>query len=254
MGRLSASNSPNDNFLKNCFVIIDAHCHCYELGEGEELADKVLAVSDDYESSLRSLELGEKYPGKVIPCVGVHPWEIERGRIDDVAKVLRLVEERDVKCIGEVGLDKRFVPGSFEAQLAAFRRFLAMAREYDLIVNVHAPDAWREVLEELRKADVDRAVIHWYTGPLDLLDEIADLGYFIGINPAAKIQKKHVEVIKQAPRHIILTESDAPYDYRGLKLTPKLIRETIELIARLWGVSSDYVEELVSNNFAKLIG
>ena len=235
-------------------MIVDAHCHCYELGEGEELADRVLAVSDDYQSSLKSVELGEKYPGRVIPCVGVHPWEIDRGKVGEVDLVLRLVERGDVRCIGEVGLDKRFVPESFEAQLAVFRRFLAAAREYDLVVNVHAPDAWRDVVEELRRVDVDRAVIHWYTGPLDLLEEVAGLGYFIGVNPAAKVQRKHVEVIRRAPQHIVLTESDAPYDYRGLRLMPRLIHDTIRLIAEVWGVPRDYVEELVASNFARLIG
>jgi len=235
-------------------MIVDAHCHCHELGNLDDLADVVLAVSDDYDSSVKTVELAEQLSDRVIACVGVHPWEIDHGRVDDVEKVMGLISKRDViRCVGEVGLDKRFVPRSFGTQLNVFRRFLAVAREYDLVVNVHAPDAWRDVVEELRRADIDRAVIHWYTGPLDLIDEIVDLGYFIGINPAAKIQRKHVEVIRHVPRHAVVTESDAPYEYRGLRLMPSLIRDTLTLISQIWGISVEDVREQIYSNFRRLI-
>jgi len=120
------------------------------------------------------------------------------------------------------------------------------------VVNVHAPDAWADVVEELRRSDVDRALIHWYTGPLHLLDTIRDLGYYISINPAVTIQKKHQEVAAAADRRIVLVESDGPYEYRGLRLVPPLIEKTVEKMAELWSTTPEYVREIVEENAKRL--
>jgi Mg-dependent DNase len=120
------------------------------------------------------------------------------------------------------------------------------------VVNVHAPDAWTDAVEELRRADVGRALIHWYTGPLDLLETIRDLGYYISINPVLTIQKKHQVAAKAADRRIVLVESDGPYEYRGMRLAPPAIRKTVEKLAELWETTQVYVVEVVENNAARL--
>lgn len=229
----------------------DNHVHCHEFPR-EELEGYVkewnlVCVSDDLQSSRKTLELEV-----AVKCLGVHPWQVEKAQPGDLEAVLKLIERSEVQCIGEVGLDKRFVPHSLDKQKEYFRIFLKTARELDLVVNVHAPDAWTDVVEELRKADVDRALIHWYTGPLELLETIRDLGYYISINPAVVIQKKHQEVAKAADRRIVLVESDGPYEYRGMKLAPPAIRKTVEKLAELWGTTQEYVVEVVENNATRL--
>jgi len=57
-------------------------------------------------------------------------------------------------------------------------------------LNIHAAGTWKEVLEYLIKYDINRALIHWYTGPIDLVKEIERLGYYISINPALKVGQK----------------------------------------------------------------
>jgi TatD DNase family protein len=231
--------------------VFDNHVHCHEFPR-EELEGYVkgwtlACVSDDLQSSRKTLELEG-----VIKCLGIHPWQVEKAEPGDLEAVLRLIERSEAPCIGEVGLDRRFVPHGFDKQREYFRAFLKLARELDLVVNVHAPDAWTDAVEELRRADIDRALIHWYTGPLDLLETIRDLGYYISINPAVTIQKKHQEAAKAADRRFVLVESDGPYEYRGMRLTPPAILKTVEKLAELWDAAEDHVREVVETNAKRL--
>jgi Mg-dependent DNase len=206
-----------------------------------------VCVSDDLSSSRKTLELDN-----VVKCLGIHPWHVDKAEPGDLEAVLRLIERLEVPCVGEVGLDRRFVPHSFDRQREYFRAFLKLARELDLVVNVHAPDAWADVVDELRRADVDRALIHWYTGPLDLLESIKDLGYYVSINPAVVMQKKHQAVARAVDRRIVVLESDGPYEYKGMRLAPPAIVRTVEKLAELWDATQEYVREVVETNAKRL--
>ena len=231
--------------------MFDNHVHCHEFPRDEITQYQkdwtLVCVSDDLESSKKTVELQG-----VVKCIGIHPWQVERAEPGDLNTTLRLIEKWEVPCVGEVGLDKKFVPHSYDKQVEYFRAFLKLARELDLVVNVHAPDAWQDALEMLRRADVDRAIIHWFTGPLQLLETIKDYGYYITINPAVAIQRKHQEVAKTADRRIVLLESDGPYEYRGMRLAPPVIKNTVEKLSELWEGPKDYVVEVVETNAKRL--
>ncbi len=236
-------------------VLIDSHIHLHEYGDEVYKYCGIhclylIAVSDDLESSRRTLELRNNC-WNVIPAVGIHPWSISEGADKYLSQVLELVSEANF--VGEVGLDKKFVPQTYEKQLTVFREFLKVAKEYGKGISVHAAGAWVDVLRELEKHDAKVAVIHWYTGPTELLNTIKSLGYYIGVNPAIKIQKKMKEVVKAAPLEILLTESDGPYNYRKLKLGPELIHDTIKIIAELKGISEAEVANAIKQNFKSLM-
>ncbi len=233
--------------------LVDAHCHLHEFLDFRirELAEKftIVAVSDDEPSSKRTLELAEKYD-TVIPCIGVHPWCADKVTMDEVERVCKLADK--AMCIGEVGLDTKFVPDTIEKQREIFLKFLRIAKEYSLPMNIHSAGAWREVYELILKYDIERAVFHWYTGPLDLLEDIIKHGFYISINAAVKIQKKHQEVARRVPLDNMLVESDGPYSYRGLELEPTLIPETIRLLSQLLNIDEKTILEKVRSNLARL--
>ncbi len=246
----------NNSFIcREGEVIIDSHIHLHEYGDevsrycGSKCL-RLIAVSDDLESSKHTIELGKRC-WNVVSAVGIHPWSISEGADKYLNQVLELA--REVQFIGEVGLDKKFVPQTYERQLSVFREFLRIASEYGKGVSVHAAGAWSDVLRELEKHDVKVAIIHWYTGPTELLNSIRSLGYYIGVNPAIKIQRKMREVVKAAPLEMLLTESDGPYNYRGMSLGPELIRETIGIIAELKGVGGAEVIEAIKQNFKSIM-
>ncbi|MEM0490605.1 MAG: TatD family hydrolase [Ignisphaera sp.] len=240
-------------------IIIDAHCHIHEFPDEEikdieKLVTHLIAVSDDYRSSIRTLDLAKRYRW-IIPSVGLHPWSVDANSIDEAKKISDLVREKgnEIRILGEVGLDKRFKQDTYHHQLKVFEIFIELAKEMNMILNIHAAGAWREMLNMLTKNDISMAIIHWYTGPLELIKEINDRGYLITVNPAITIQQKQKDVVVQAPIDMILVESDAPYEYKGLELHPKQIPNVIKYIAMIKKISEEEVYEAVSRNTHNLL-
>ncbi len=240
-------------------AILDAHCHLHEYHDDEvetigNLEIMIIAVSNDYASSLRTLDLAKKFQW-IVPAVGIHPWEITSDSLQDVELIQRLVVENldRIKILGEIGLDARFRKETLHIQQDVFKRFLDIAREFNLAVNIHSVDTWRDILSLLQKFDIGLAIFHWYTGPKELLKEIKDCGYFISINPAVKIQNKHRAIVAEAPLDIILVESDAPYEYRGMKMHPSMVFEVIKEIAMIKNLDLNETIELIKANSAKIL-
>ncbi len=234
----------------------DMHCHLSEFSEAEveQIMDslpglRVVAVSEDLRTFDKVVDLAQRYQGRVVPCAGFHPWSLKDHPMEEAWQLLRLAERLGVSCIGEVGLDRRFLPEeTFAAQRRVFETYAKTARELDALLNIHSPGAWREALSLIVEVGVERAMFHWYTGPLDLVGEIVGRGYMISINAAAKVQSKSIEIAKAAPLEGMVFESDGPYDYHGVRLTPLMIPELAELVARVRGASVDEVLSAVNEN------
>ncbi len=236
-------------------VYVDAHCHLHDFNEKRIeffLKQKliIVSVSEDLETSRKTLFLSSEH-NNIYGCVGIHPWEVGKLPRSQVKEVEKLAEKAD--CVGEVGLDKKFVPQTWHKQIPIFQRMVDLALELDLPLNVHAAGAWHEIIEILEHKGVTKAIIHWYTGPLDLLDKICELGYFITVNPSIKFQRKQRIVVEKAPMNILLTESDGPYNYRGMFLEPTLVKEAIKEIALLKNMSQTEVEKGVEENFRRIL-
>lgn len=240
-------------------MIYDIHSHAYEYSR-EQLESflrdlRLVAVSVDLESALKVLELERAFPGRVIACLGLHPWKIGREPLHVTRTIAWLAERAGVRCIGEVGLDRRFLDQhTWALQLRVFREFIALARELGAFLNVHAPDAWGKALGVLAEEGAERAVFHWYTGPVELAEVIASRGYYISINPALRVQEKHARVAREVPLSYLVFESDGPYEYRGLSLSPSMVRSTMELVAKEKGVALEEVMRVSRENSERLIG
>ncbi|RLG47723.1 MAG: TatD family deoxyribonuclease, partial [Thermoproteota archaeon] len=234
--------------------LVDAHCHLHEYGfeEAVRIAGEmvVVAVSDDADSSLETLSISRALDS-VVPCVGIHPWEVGPDSLREAERVCSLALESGAPCLGEVGLDRRFRASTFNRQVEVFRVFVDLAREHDLSLNVHAAGAWREVYEMVR--GVERVLFHWYTGPLDLLDLIVDSGFFVSVNPSVEVQERQRRVLERVPLENLLTESDGPYRYRGLELSPWLIPRVVRAVAEVKGVSPGEVVEAVYGNLRRFL-
>ncbi|MEM2005540.1 MAG: TatD family hydrolase [Zestosphaera sp.] len=235
---------------------VDSHIHLNEYSEVERLNYcgredlELIAVSEDLKSSLTNLTLMRECRN-VRAAVGMHPWLVDKVSGEDFSEILRLINE--VEFIGEVGLDKRFVPDTLESQMRVFTEFVRKAEESGKGLLLHAAGAWREVLDVVTKASVSVAVMHWYTGPTELITKIREHGYYIGVNAALIRQPKAREVVRQTPLDTILTESDGPYEYRGLRLGPDLIQILVKEIAVIKGLRPEEVVDEVYNNYLELI-
>lgn len=241
--------------------LYDMHCHLHEFSDAEiaEMLEsmkglKVVAVSEDVKSFNRTLDLASSFGGRVVPCAGFHPWSIRDHRIEEAWDLMRLAKRVGVTCVGEVGLDRRFLdPATLPAQARVFEAQLEAAKELGALVNIHAPDAWREALDLLARHGVERAMFHWYSGPVTLVDDIARRGYYISVNVALKVQQRTREVARRVPADRLVLESDGPYNYHGLRLTPLMLPELVDMVAGLRGVDVGSLIVQVNSNSRRLL-
>jgi len=231
---------------------VDAHCHLVEFkySDIKKLIRNtiIIAVSEDFESSLKTLKITNN---NVIPCVGIHPWNIKEDAFIELEKLEKLIADSNISCMGEVGLDKKFVAHTWKVQVKIFNRLVEIAKEYELILNLHAAGAWKDVFERVKAARISKAIFHWYTGPFHLLNEIVNEGYMITVNPSIIMQKKQRELVMKMDLRNVLSESDGPYKYRGLYLTPSLIPKLISYIASLKGLNEEYVRKIIYDNLRR---
>ena len=236
-------------------MLVDAHCHAHAFSDAElrEFSEiRIIAVSEDLESGRRTIGLSKRF-NNIIPFVGIHPWNLESISEKELEEVLEILRLSGAMGIGEVGVDGR-IKRSIRRQVEVFKLFCEISAELDLPMNVHALDAWDQVFEIMLKMDVRRALFHWYTGPIKLLRDIGEAGYYISINPAVRVQPKHRRVLENAELDMIMTESDGPYNYRGLRLKPTMISDLIEFISNVKGVDRTSIEKIIERNFERFLG
>jgi TatD DNase family protein len=247
-------------------MLIDTHCHLDRylhkrfgkvihpiLQQIEEQQILTLSNSLDLTSYNTNCKIARK-SRYVIPTFGIHPWNAHK-YINRIELIKKLINK--AKIVGEIGLDHYYVKDRtrYPAQAKIFRLFLSETR--DKIVSVHTKGAERAVLNLLRTYGSQKVVIHWFSGDLEVLDEMIKEGYYFSIVPEVRFSDHIKEIVKRVPLKQILTETDnpgGPVSYMGEKGLPVLIRIVVEEIARVKGVSLKQIEKTVEYNLIRLAG
>jgi TatD DNase family protein len=247
-------------------MLVDAHSHVdrYDLvGEGalesalEEITQhRIFTISNsmDLSSYERNLAIGEMC-GLVLPIFGVHPWNASQyaHRLEELSEA---IEQSPM--IGEIGLDYYFVKDASEYpdQRRVFEFFLSAAREQGKIVNLHTKGAEEAVLELLDRYDIPRAMVHWYSGPLDIFRELAARGVYFTIGVEV-LYSEHIQTIAQEiPLGQLLTETDnpgGPKEFIGGPGMPVLVREVVQGIAEVRETTVEAITQTVHTNLLQLI-
>lgn len=245
-------------------MLIDAHAHldyyrdpewARAKSEMESMQILTFSVTTSVRDYLRVKRLSSE-SNLVVPCFGIHPWYAP-----DFVHNLEALEPfiQETPMIGEIGLDHGFVtdPLQWEAQERLLSFFLAKANDQDKIVNVHMFGAAAEVMECLTRYDVRRAILHWYSGPLDVLAQLADRGCYFTVGWQVVVSKEIQDVARAIPDHLLLTETDNPFAQEGLagsRGMPNIVHRVIAKMARLRRTTPEEVERLVTANLLALIG
>ena len=229
------------------YSLIDAHAHLDELVDLTESLQEartagvhgIIAVGMDVDSNRKVLQIAQANPGYVYPALGYHPWDIKEEEVDATLSFIRSHVNESV-ALGEIGLDYK-IKVKKELQWRVFGELLNTALESDRPVIVHSRFSHRRAFEMVRERKIKRAVFHWYSGPVDLLDKILAMDYFISATPALAYSPPHREAIQRAPIERILLETDTPVSYQGRGSRPKDVRMSLEEVARLKGLEPSLV-------------
>ncbi|MGH7833403.1 MAG: TatD family hydrolase, partial [Candidatus Binatia bacterium] len=193
--------------------------------------------------------------GWVLPTFGVHPKQAARN-LPELSNLSGVIEQTPM--IGEIGLDFHWVEDSsqYPAQMKVLEYFLAAAREQKKIVNLHTKGAERQILDLLERYDIVRAIVHWYSGPLDILNAMIDYGAYFTIGVEA-LYSDHIRKIACAiPMRQILTETDNPGGLkwlRGATGMPGIVARVVEAIAGLKEATTEEASRAVHANFLTLV-
>lgn len=242
---------------------VDAHTHLdhyteeqlpVALAEIDDLGILTLANSMDLGSYLQNMEIAGNST-QIIPGLGVHPMRAA-ACVDDLERYRPYLA--DAAFIGEIGLDYHWVEdaGTYPAQRSVCEFFLAAARDLDKLVNLHTKGAEAEIRDLLDRYQVRRAIVHWYSGPLDIFHQLVDLGcaFTIGVEllPSPLIRQIAVEV----PLSQLLTETDNPSGLpwlTGETGYPRHVIPVVEELASLRGLSVAALCDAVHTNMAELL-
>ncbi|MFO8009531.1 MAG: TatD family hydrolase [Dehalococcoidia bacterium] len=207
------------------FKLVDSHAHLDEVDDPASAVDRsreaglsaIIAVGTGYDSNCRVLELAAKYESFVFPALGMHPQEL--GDYDQIRRNLGFIEENieGAVAIGEIGLDyhKKVVSrAGKDMQKAVLKDVLEVAGRFRKPVSVHSRYSWKDCFLCVRESKIEQAVFHWYTGPVNVLRDILNEGYFASATLAAEYHDEHRRTIRETPVDRLMLETDTPVVYR----------------------------------------
>ncbi|XP_068682916.1 putative deoxyribonuclease TATDN3 [Montipora foliosa] len=210
------------------------------------------------------IDLHNRYPDFVAPCLGVHPVQSlcpdRSANLEDLEGVEEFIREHQDKlvAIGEVGLDftPRFIKTEADKviQKEVFSRQIKLAIDLDLPLNVHSRSAGRHVIELLRENGAKNVILHAFDGkPSNALKGI-EAGYYFSIPPSIVRSPQKEKLVKNVPLSNLLLETDSPAlaAEKQTRNEPKNIRICCDVIARIKGVPVKTVYEETTKNALKL--
>ena len=248
--------------------LIDAHVHLsdaeYAKRTDELVADatnsNVVALvsnSMDLETSIGSLKLSEKYPNVVYPALGIHPWNVNLLKENELEQTLQLISEQHQKnavvAIGEIGLDYKYET-IWEKQLMVFDKMLRLAEKLDLPAIIHSRGTTAQIVDMLPSYNLKRVLLHWFSHPMSALYKAIDYGYFITEGPPVAYSNGIRQVVKKVPLTNFLTETDGPViywktPYNGQLTRPSFIKTVVEAVAEVKNMAVVDVADQIARNF-----
>lgn len=240
-------------------MFVDVHTHvtdpAFDLDRKEviERSGCVALVNNGYtpEDNEKTIALAKKYP-LVKAALGLHPSETRHMSTKDVDNVLSFIARHKPFAIGEVGLDGTYE--NMDQQVAAFKKFIALAIKKDLPLIVHSRKAELLVVDTLEAAGAKKVVLHCFSGKLKLAERAEKLGWCFSIPPIIRHSTHFKELVKKISLTRLLTETDAPYlaPEKGTRNEPKNVRVVVETIAEIKGLDANEAENAIYMNYQRL--
>lgn len=236
-------------------LYIDTHCHLDLFPDPRRTLDEapktVVVAATELPSRYRLLAARFRGDRRVRVALGLHPLRAATAGPLEEGQLIRQLA--DAEYVGEVGLDfSTHGKDTKTAQLRVLDRLLAEPALRHKVVTAHSRGAEAVLIQRLRAAGVV-AILHWYTGPFNLVDEALAAGLYFSINPAMLRSEKGRKVIATIPQDRALTESDGPFARaRGRTAGPNDMRWLVSELARLWGSDPGDVRGHLYDNLARL--
>lgn len=248
--------------------LFDTHAHlcdpAFDGDRGEVLerardagVESIIAVGETLQDARANLALAHEYPWIIRPAAGLFPTILDLDQAESLAQWIRRHVE-DLIAIGEVGLDHWKVeePEDREIQRQVFERFVELAMELDVPLNVHSRSAGAPAIELLLQCGARRVQLHAFDGRAAKAQPAIEAGFFLSVPPSVVRSRQKQKLVRQVPLQNLLLETDSPVLGRepGERNEPANLGLSLQAVAELKGVHREAVVEAVRDNSLRLYG
>lgn len=215
--------------------MIDIHTH------NEFSVEGVLCVRNLFPSQVN------EYSPEGFYSLGIHPWYINEGSIEDETKILKTFAScSNLLAVGEAGLDK--VRGAdFALQVRVFRLQCMIAEEYCKPMIIHCVRAFNEVIaiwKEL-KPQFPR-ILHGFNARYEVAESLLRNGMYLSFGENILQEGSNAAfVLKEVPDNSFFLETDDS----GVG-----IAEIYDKAAQIRSCSVWQLDSVVRNNFRNTFG
>ncbi|AXP82147.1 putative deoxyribonuclease YjjV [Mariniflexile rhizosphaerae] len=238
--------------------MLDTHCHIdlypkpeLILNECDKNGFAILSMTNLPSHFERGFPFFQN-KNKVRQALGMHPLYAQHYK-KEFPKFLQNLSKTSY--IGEVGLDfSKEGIDTKEIQIRTFESILSIIADKKKLLSIHSRKAEKEVLNLLKKYKIRNAIFHWYSGGLNLIDEIVPEGYYFSINPAMVKSMSGRKIISKIPKEFILTETDGPFiEENNSPLKPGQVQTVISFLAKEWKINEEDVKKIIWSNFQNIV-
>jgi len=255
---------------------VDAHIHLsdpeysqrvdYVLEEAKQ-SNVVALVSNsmNFETAALNVQLTEENTGFVFAALGTHPWSVTNLAPDELQRTLDFISQHGtdrekVVAVGEIGLDPQYAKRQEfkDLQVKVFHEMLRVAEKLPLPVIVHSRWSAPQIMTILPSYNLRGVLFHWFSGPVELLPQIIERGYYVSEGPPTVFSSRTQDVVRRVPITNLLTETDGPVSYsgpfKGKLTTPAFVPQVVKVVAEIKGMDEKDVAEHVLKNFVNFFG
>ncbi|MFQ5979711.1 MAG: TatD family hydrolase [Candidatus Heimdallarchaeota archaeon] len=250
-------------------MFVDTHLHLDEpwLKSAVTRQEVIQDISDNHivtfaqSCDIHSYEsiLGYSKQSKYIfPSFGILPWYAHdyADRLDEVAALCK-----EALMLGEIGLDERNArdKACIPHQRPLFEIFLEAAEKNNMIMNLHFRGTEEEGFEILNSYNIKKAIFHFYSGSLELMDAITDQGYYYSMGPVnvSRMPEERrtffTEKIRKIPDDLLLLEIDVLHSGPNFKVPSVVFANMLKSIADIRNTSPGEIEAINQKNTLNLI-
>lgn len=243
-------------------MYIDGHTHLDFFGDKIDLAieeikqNKILTLANSMD--IESYKINKEFAKKskyIIPSFGIHPWKVKefKGNLEDLNKYIK-----ESRLIGEIGLDFFWEEdeSTYEKQREIFNYILDESIKENKFISIHTKGAEEEIYNTLKNKKYNKVLIHWYSGDLDTLKKLIDIGCYFTISVDIGYSNLSETVLSMIPFNRLLLETDGPTSLEwvnGKYGYPKCIVDVYKKVATLKNISLEELEVIIDRNICSII-
>lgn len=252
--------------------LIDTHCHLY-LEDFDDDINNVIQKAEtrgvkkfylpgiDHEVIARMLSLEERFPGKCIAMMGLHPCSVKENFRDELMIVEEWLQQRKFAAVGEIGLDYHWDKTFMGEQEEAFRSQIEWALKYNLPIVIHTRSATQETIKIVKEyvGRGVRGIFHCFSGSYETAKEIIDAGFYLGIGGVVTYKNAGVaQVLERIGVDHMVLETDSPYltpvPFRGKRNESSYLEYIVNKLAEIKYCSEEDIGYITSRNAEKIFG